>query len=290
MTSKEYFKALEEELAEIRFHTKDVLFGDTYFLGYHGDNSICHFGIKELPGWNFGIWFTYPDIDVKDSPITGLQFFARHKDDMDKFKPSRSHLMIEDSHIDTEIKAEDIYCQYSTLQIKNMCTLMKYHPVLSYLISYYGASSYRYPGIKGLLEYFSLRTGAKKRVVKDYIKNQMKYNPTYISLMIMRKRLLEFPDVISVEIADMNDDENWVSPRYDLKITIKEETIDGKVPAYTRYKVSGKRRSLDFHTLYYCKGDNRPFSFNTDREDYFAMYGWRAKLFGRKKYIDKIPE
>lgn len=20
------------------------------------------------------------------------------------------------------------------------------------------------------------------------------------------------------------------------------------------------------------------------------MYGWRAKLFGRKKYIDKIPE
>ena len=106
----------------------------------------------------------------------------------------------------------------------------------------------------------------------------------------MKKRLLKFPDVISVEIADMNDDESWVSPRYDLKITIKEETIDGKVPAYTRDKVSGKRRSLDFHALYYCKGDKRPFSFNTDREDYFAMYGWRVKLFGRKKYIDKIPE
>ncbi|MGN0656961.1 MAG: hypothetical protein ACI4KR_09210 [Ruminiclostridium sp.] len=289
MTSKEYFKVLEEELAKIRFHAKDISFGDTYFIGYHGDNSICHFRIKELPGWNFGIWFTYPDIDVKDSPITGLQFFVRHKDDMDKFKPSRSNLLIEDDHIDTDIKAEDVYYQHSTLQIKNMCTLMKCHPVLSYLISYY-TNYYHYPGIKGLLEYFSLRAGAKKRAVKDYIKNRMKYNPTYISLLIMKKRLLKFPDVVSVKIDDKNDDDWTTIPRYDLKITIREKSIDGKVPAYIIYKASGKRRSLDFHTLYYCKGDNHPFYFDANRECYYDMYGWRAKLFGRKKYIDKIPE
>lgn len=290
MTSKEYFKVLEEELAENKFHTKDISFGDTYFLGYHGDNSICHFRIKELPGWNFGIWFTYPDIDVKDSSITGLQFFARHKDDMDKFKPSNSHFLVEDNSIKAEDDASEVHYYYSTLQIKAICALMKYHPVLSYLFSYYGVSAHDYFGASGITEYISLRAGAKMRAVKDYIKNRMKYNPTYISLLIMKKRLLKFPDVVSVEIADMNDDDSWMSPRYDLKITTKDETIDGRIPAYADYKANGKRRSLGFYTLYYCEKDNSRGCYATDREDYYAMYGWRAKLFGRKKYIDKIPK
>lgn len=75
------------ELEKIGFHSKDVKFMDGYFIFEHGKDMVVHFHIKECKGWKFGIWW---DLDGEES----FDLFAQYERDIDKFKPSASHLCL----------------------------------------------------------------------------------------------------------------------------------------------------------------------------------------------------
>lgn len=65
------------------FKAHNIRFGNGYFIFTYGINSVCHFRLKGLPDWQFGMWH-------HDSG--GVSFFGEHDLLIDKFKPSRTYL------------------------------------------------------------------------------------------------------------------------------------------------------------------------------------------------------
>ena len=89
----ECFDALKRGLAAIGMTVVDEEVGDGYFLFGYGTNSTAEFGIKEVPGWKFGIWFS-PLKDKGgeadgDKDVQGTLFW-QVEEFIDKFKPSAS--------------------------------------------------------------------------------------------------------------------------------------------------------------------------------------------------------
>lgn len=107
MTNKEIMDSVLKEITNMGFHIKDVEYGDGYFIFESGENSVCHFHIKELKGFKFALWTTtcFDDIEkqIKENgvgwtwansleidPRSDVVFFTQYERDLDKFKPSRS--------------------------------------------------------------------------------------------------------------------------------------------------------------------------------------------------------
>ena len=93
----ECFGALKRGLAKIGMTVVGEEVGDGYFVFGYGTNSTAEFGIKEIPGWRFGIWFS-PMKDEgeeaeggkdEDKGVRGTLFW-QVEDFIDKFKPSAS--------------------------------------------------------------------------------------------------------------------------------------------------------------------------------------------------------
>jgi len=72
-------------LNELSKHFKIINknFKNGYFIFSFGENSVCHFSIKETPDWLYGIW-----LDDNNN----FSIFGEHVDLIDKFKPSRTYL------------------------------------------------------------------------------------------------------------------------------------------------------------------------------------------------------
>jgi len=64
------------------------IFGNGYFLFYHGQKAVCHFSLKETPDWRYGIWL--------NSSNKGYSIFGEHEELIDKFKPTGCYFSFED--------------------------------------------------------------------------------------------------------------------------------------------------------------------------------------------------
>lgn len=100
------FKQIEKELG---YHIVDKQFGNCYFIVESKESdTICHFHIKELPGYLFGIWnicrYDTIQYEVENnlslwsdnlhiSSKSELIFFTQYEKEIDKFKPSRSGMV-----------------------------------------------------------------------------------------------------------------------------------------------------------------------------------------------------
>lgn len=249
MTSKEYFSKLEEVLNENNLHIlKQNL----------DDDSIYHFFIKELPKWKFGIWFTFCSDEYKDQ-IASVEIFTRH------------------STID---------------YVAGITKLIKHYPLLAYLLSY--NMTWNCVSNNMLWEYIKLRVTNKKFELERWYETDFKYNLTYLQLCRFKKKLLKFRGVTSVHIYDRNNRESiWFPtiwfPRYEMIIYVDEEQIDSKVIGYVYYCMSGKFRQFTNANIIFGSSDGTErFDYEHCLEDYFDTYGWKAKLFGKKKYTNKM--
>lgn len=100
------FKQIEKDLG---YHIVDEQYGNCYFIVESKEpDTICHFHIKELPGYLFGIWniCRYDTIqyeiennlslwsdNLHISSKSELIFFTQYEKEIDKFKPSRSGMV-----------------------------------------------------------------------------------------------------------------------------------------------------------------------------------------------------
>lgn len=103
---EELFFQIENSL---EYHIVDKEFGNCYFIVESKEpDTICHFHIKELPGYLFGIWniCRYDTIqyeiennlslwsdNLHISSKSELIFFTQYENEIDKFKPSRSGMV-----------------------------------------------------------------------------------------------------------------------------------------------------------------------------------------------------
>lgn len=277
MTQRNYVEMLEKELNENKFHILSQEWGNGYFVFDMGDDSVCHFIVKEIPHWKFGIWFTF-DEDKKN--IVDVEVFTRHMDDLDKFKPTRSFFSKSE-----EVKPDADTNEYlSTIYyIVNIIKLIKHYPILTYVASYqmsWGCTDHI------LKSYISLRVSNKKYQLKKWYENKFKYNMTYLKLLMIKRKILKFSNGTIKEVKIY--DNNGVFPRYNMYIISNSDEFNDRILGYVYYKPSGKARWMDNATIEFSDGSRRGYDYEVYREDYFLAYKWKANIFGRKKYIDKI--
>lgn len=136
----------------------DRIFGDGYFIFEFGEDTVCHFRVKELKNWLFGIW-----CDETETPDEyKISLFGEHENYIDKFKPTRTAIsysfILDLSKIDDYIS--EIY-QFSEQLIN-----IKTHPYIQKFTIYapkdnfirYHLSEFLYYDIqKPIREFFDIK-------------------------------------------------------------------------------------------------------------------------------------
>lgn len=213
-----YLQAIEKNLD---LHPKDVSFGDGYFVFDFGNNSVCWFHIKEIPGFLFGIW-TCDNINKEyyseANENSELVLFSQIEYAMDKFKPSRCALKcFAGRYTDVDQEAQDDpnfdhknidsldWKEYWDLfETDSLLTFMKRHKSVAEQVSYhseYGFYCYESP-IRAWYHCRKDRFIYNKYKVKDFIKRK------YLEFKV-KNLVKKFRDV---KVAIFDYGENW-SPR-----------------------------------------------------------------------------
>lgn len=84
------FNYIEEE-SNYRLKVTNKAFGNGYYLFEFGEDSVCHFTIKGLKRWAFGLWVREND----DNESYNINLFGEHSDYIDKFKPTATKITYE---------------------------------------------------------------------------------------------------------------------------------------------------------------------------------------------------
>lgn len=142
------FKQIEKELG---YHIVDKQFGNCYFIVESKElDTICHFHIKELPGYLFGIWniCRYDTIqyeiennlslwsdNLHISSKSELIFFTQYEKEVDKFKPSRSGMVTGLRRITYE-EDDKLITEWGIDELEAVLNYMKKHKYKAYVNIY----------------------------------------------------------------------------------------------------------------------------------------------------------
>ena len=155
------FKQIEKELG---YHIVDKQFGNCYFIVESKEpDTICHFHIKELPGYLFGIWniCRYDTIqyeiennlslwsdNLHISSKSELIFFTQYEKEIDKFKPSRSGLVTGLRRI-TYKEDNKLITEWDIDELEVVLKYMKKHKYKSY-VNIYNENKFVYRELSGI--------------------------------------------------------------------------------------------------------------------------------------------
>lgn len=155
------FKQIEKELG---YHIVDKQFGNCYFIVESKEpDTICHFHIKELPGYLFGIWniCRYDTIqyeiennlslwsdNLHISSKSELIFFTQYEKEIDKFKPSRSGMVTGLRRITYE-EDNKLVTEWDIDELEVVLKYMKKHKYKSY-VNIYNENKFVYRELSGI--------------------------------------------------------------------------------------------------------------------------------------------
>lgn len=145
---EELFFQIENNL---EYHIIDKQFGNCYFIIESKEpDTICHFHIKELPGYLFGIWNicrydTIPNLLKHNSSLwsdnlhinskSELIFFTQYEKEIDKFKPSRSGMVTGLRRITYE-EDNKLITEWDIDELELVLSYMKKHKYKAYVNIY----------------------------------------------------------------------------------------------------------------------------------------------------------
>ena len=155
------FKQIEKELG---YHIVDKQFGNCYFIVESKEpDTICHFHIKELPGYLFGIWniCRYDTIqyeiennlslwsdNLHISSKSELIFFTQYEKEIDKFKPSRSGMVTGLRRITYE-EDDKLITEWDIDELEVVLNYMKNHKYKAY-VNIYNENKFIYRELSGI--------------------------------------------------------------------------------------------------------------------------------------------
>ena len=203
--------ALEDLQKETGFHFTDIKFGNGYFIFTFEKNTVCHFHVKELPGFLFAIWNTkninleYYDSDCRNAELV---LFAQAELTLDKFKPSNSGLRVFMSrYVCKPNDSEDYIEEWDDLNAIRLLKYMKKYKLRAFYYSQFShIAFYDYvPNYKILEEYIHTRW--------YYFKDKLKYKLKRFRLkhLIVRR----FKNLRNTRCMLIDKGPSW-SPRLDL--------------------------------------------------------------------------
>lgn len=142
------FKQIEKDLG---YHIVDEQYGNCYFIVESKEpDTICHFHIKELPGYLFGIWnicrYDAIQYEVENnlslwsdnlhiSSKSELIFFTQYEKEVDKFKPSRSGMVTGLRRITYE-EDDRLITEWDIDELEAVLNYMKKHKYKAYVNIY----------------------------------------------------------------------------------------------------------------------------------------------------------
>lgn len=142
------FKQIEKDLG---YHIVDEQYGNCYFIVESKEpDTICHFYIKELPGYLFGIWnicrYDTIQYEVENnlslwsdnlhiSSKSELIFFTQYEKEVDKFKPSRSEMVTGLRRITYE-EDDRLITEWDIDELEAVLNYMKKHKYKAYVNIY----------------------------------------------------------------------------------------------------------------------------------------------------------
>lgn len=155
------FKQIEKDLG---YHIVDEQYGNCYFIIESKEpDTICHFHIKELPGYLFGIWniCRYDTIqyeiennlslwsdNLHISSKSELIFFTQYEKEIDKFKPSRSGMVTGLRRITYE-EDNKLITEWDIDELEVVLKYMKKHKYKSY-VNIYNENKFVYRELSGI--------------------------------------------------------------------------------------------------------------------------------------------
>lgn len=155
------FKQIEKELG---YHIVDKQFGNCYFIIESKEpDTICHFHIKELPGYLFGIWnicrYDTIQYEVENnlslwsdnlhiSSKSELIFFTQYEKEVDKFKPSRSGMVTGLRRITYE-EDDKLITEWDIDELEVVLNYMKNHKYKAY-VNIYNENKFIYRELSGI--------------------------------------------------------------------------------------------------------------------------------------------
>lgn len=155
------FKQIEKDLG---YHIVDKQFGNCYFIVESKEpDTICHFHIKELPGYLFGIWnicrYDTIQYEVENnlslwsdnlhiSSKSELIFFTQYEKEIDKFKPSRSGMVTGLRRI-TYKEDNKLITEWDIDELEVVLKYMKKHKYKSY-VNIYNENKFVYRELSGI--------------------------------------------------------------------------------------------------------------------------------------------
>lgn len=244
VSNKSNLELMESVLAKIEsygYHIKDKVFGNCYFIFEDEENSVCHFHIKEFPGFIFGLWSTCRFDKIEDqlknngigntwadslniSPLSEIVFFTQYERDLDKFKPSRSGFVVglyrdvweEGDDIDHIHQVEDWKNDYI---LENVLEYIKKHPI----------RSAQYASAEAKFIWDDTRSGI--RIFRDWL-HSWYYHCKYKTIRLIKfkwyvflvKRLVKKLTQYKYVVFDSGDNS---TPRIDILVRRKDD-IDMK--------------------------------------------------------------
>lgn len=235
---QEFFKMAGDAMLDELSHRPGIKIdweerGNGYFIFDMGDNSVIHFGIKELPTWRFGVWFSYEHNKNERNHIK-FHWFTQQNPFIDKFKPSRSEIQCEGKfyisapithllEVNPDWDDDEYYGDFVYEIVEN----------INFMINNPWLASYRnYRDINLNHEYvspFYAKRYMKKRI-KDHLnyeKNNKKYNEKQAKIVYESLRKFEENrgDIIAFNLIDLNEKDAEFSyyPRYKVKLCVDKK-------------------------------------------------------------------
>lgn len=301
LTNKELMESALKQIRELGFTLYDVQMGNCYFIFTDEDDSICHFKIKEIPGFLFAFWNTcrFDPIEKQieqagigetwaDSlhinPQSELVFFTQYEKEIDKFKPSRSgfvcglyrHAWFESDKDDKdkEVKKEEWWMY----QLEDILTFMKKHHFKAYLYAC-RESRYIWDSVSGFEAFYRFVKDAWYRT-RTKIKNwfKLKYQ------IFVSKNLVKKLKTMNVILFDRG--EGW-SPRLQISLR-RKKPIQIEVYEKEEWKVNAfedkhwNRISVDYWDV--------EINENTTKEDLDKDKELEEKFFDMVEHVRKQDE
>lgn len=181
---EELFTQIETELG---YHIIDKQFGNCYFIVESKEpDTICHFHIKELPGYLFGIWnicrydtikyevennLTLWSDNLHINSKSELIFFTQYEKEIDKFKPSRSGMVTGLRRITYE-EDDKLITEWDIDELEVVLNYMKKHKYKAY-VNVYNENKFVYKEYSSF-KCFRIYYGHKWNRFTTNIKNNLK--------------------------------------------------------------------------------------------------------------------
>lgn len=172
-----------------------------------GEDAVCHFKIKGIPGWKFAIWVNTNE-EKKNIFAT---VFTQYEKEIDKFKPSRSYYCVNLEQ--WQVDGDFIY------DLIGMINEIKKYPFVAY---YHNATDIKWhiSTLKAIWYFIKNRYAYVVQDLKNWFKNTYEYLTVWIKLFyakLIRDKVYYF------KIIDKNTEEFKCWPRYEIEIGLNKD-------------------------------------------------------------------